>query len=490
MANIRLVDVSIRDGNQSLWGAVGLNTAQVLQIAPTLDRVGFSHADFISSTAIGMLIRTYRENPWDYIRNTHKLMPNTPLQFIGTGLRFISWELQHPEFLQLVYQCMVACGIYRFIVLDAMHDLPAMLRTARMYREAGAGEVIAAMVYTVSEVHDDKYYAELAASLAASPDIDTLYIKDPSGLLSPQRARSLIPAIRTRIGDKPLELHSHCTIGLGPLNYMEAAELEIDALHVGCGPLGSGSSLPEAQRMVANLRAMGHTVDIDDRALARVCDYWSRLAKAEGRPAGKAQDFDAAFLKHQVAGGVMSTTRRQLAEVGLEHRFEEVMEEVTRVRAELGYPIMVTPFPQMVCSQALYNVIGRERYDNISDQLIRYALGKFGHPTAPIEPDILDKILSHPRASELIHEPEPPTVAEMRKKFSPNLSDEEFLLRATVPGEQLEAMHAAGPARLRYNPELQGVIKLLTELSTRPATNIHIEKPGYRLSLQTTVTNE
>ncbi|QUG92767.1 biotin carboxyl carrier protein (plasmid) [Pseudomonas putida] len=491
MADIRIADVSIRDGNQSLWGAVGLNTAQILQIAPVMDRVGFSAIDFTSSTHMGMAVRTFKEDPWERIRLTHALMPNTPLQFIGTGLRFISWESQHPEFMQLAYNRLVANGVERFVVLDPMHDVEAIMASARMFRIAGGREIIGALVYTISAVHDDAYYAELAGKMAASPDIDRVYIKDPSGLLSPQRARTLIPAIRAQLRGKPLELHSHCTIGLAPLTYMEAAELQVDVLQVACGPLANGSSLPSAERVVANLRELGHSVDIDDRALGQVCEYFSRLAKAEGRPSGKPQDYDASYLRHQVAGGVMSTTRRQLAELKLEHRFDDVMREVSRVRAELGYPIMVTPFPQMVCTQALYNVIGKERYGNVADQLIRYALGSFGRPNAPIETNVLDRILSRPRAKELMHEPSALTLTELRKKFKPGLDDEEFILRATMPADQVDAMLAAGPSKRRYNPELVGMLELLKALGERPAqSRLVVEKPGLKFELRSAAVGE
>ena len=484
MANIQLIDTSIRDGNQSLWGATGLNTPQILSIAPVIDRVGFRALNFSSSTAMGMAIKTHREDPWERIRLTHAALPNTPLEFIGTGLRFISWESQHPEFMQLVYDRLVINGISRFIVMDPMNDPQAMLESARMMRKAGASEIIAALTYTISVVHDAAYYANFAAQLARSPDVDRLYIKDPAGILTPERARTLIPAIRPQLGGKALELHSHCNIGLAPITYMTAAELGIDALQVGCGALGGGTALPNAQRVVANLRELGHTVDIDDRALARVSDYFTRIAAAENLPVGTPQEFDAAFLRHQAAGGYISTTRRQLAELKLEHRFDDVMEELSRVRAELGYPIMVTPFPQMLGSQALYNVIGSERYANVSDQVIRYVLGSFGRPTGAIDPQVKDRILSRPRAKELMNEPPPPTLAEMRKHFPPGIADEEFLLRATMPVDQVEAMIAAGPARRYYNPDVQPILKLLRALQTRPGvSDIIIDKPNFRLEL-------
>lgn len=484
MANIQLIDVSIRDGNQSLWGATGLNTPQILSIAPTLDRVGFRTINFSSSTHMGMAIKTHREDPWERLRLTRAAMPNSPLEFIGTGLRFISWESQHPEFMQLVYDRLVANGISRFIVMDPMNDAGAMIESARMMRKAGASEIIGALTYTISVVHDDAYYAAFAAQLAGSPEIDRLYIKDPAGILTPERARTLIPAIRPQLGGKALELHSHCNIGLAPITYMSAAELGIDVLQVACGALGNGTSLPNAQRTVSNLRELGHTVDIDDRALALVSDYFTRIAAAESLPVGVPQDYDASFLRHQAAGGYISTTRRQLAELKLEHRFDEVMEEVSRVRAELGYPIMVTPFPQMIGSQAFYNVIGSERYGNVSDQVIRYVLGSFGRPTGAIDQQVKDKILARPRAKELQHEPPPLTLAEMRKRFPPGLSDDEFLLRATMPADQVDAMIAAGPARRHYNPDVRPILKLLHELQTRPGvSDIVIDKPNFRLEL-------
>lgn len=297
MADIQLIDVSLRDGNQSLWGAMSCNTAQTLSIAPVMDRVGFRALDYCSSTAMGVAVRNHREDPWERIRLTRAAMPDTHLQFIGTGLRFVSWEPAHPEFMQLVYQRLVENGISRFVALDPMHDVDALLATSAMIRKAGGAEIIAALTYTVSAVHDDAFYARLAAQLAPSPDVDRFYIKDPAGLLTPERARTLIPAIRASIGDKPLELHSHCTIGLSPLTCMAAAELGVEVIQVACGAASNGTSLPDAQRVVANLRALGHRVDIDDHALARVATYFDGLAEAEGLPPGTPQQFDAAFLR-------------------------------------------------------------------------------------------------------------------------------------------------------------------------------------------------
>jgi len=489
MSDLELVDVSLRDGNQSLWGATGLRTAHVAQIAPVLNRVGFRALDFSSSTAMGVSVRTHRENPWDLLRLTRKAMPDTRLQFIGTGFRFISWERAHPEVMELVYTSLVNAGMDRFVVLDPTHDMDAVRETARIIKKAAGGtgaEVIGALTYTVSEAHDDAFYAGIARQYAECRDIDRAYVKDPAGILTPERARTLIPAVLAELGGKPLELHAHASLGLSPLTCLVAAELGVRVLQVGCGALGNGTSLPDAERLVANLRASGHTVDVDDRLLATVARYFDGVAEAEGLPAGQPREFDAAFMHHQVAGGVMTTLRRQLAELGMEHRFGAVMEEIGLVRAELGYPIMVTPFPQMVIGQALANVLsGGARYDQVPDQVIRYVLGKFGKPTMPVEPSVLDRILSRPRAAELAEEPPPLSVPELRHRFGERVGDEELLLRFGMPGGEVDGMISGPPAATHYNPDTQPVLRLLRELAGRPpAAELTVDKPGFRLTLK------
>jgi oxaloacetate decarboxylase alpha subunit len=162
-----------------------------------------------------------------------------------------------------------------------------------------------------------------------------------------------------------------------------------------------------------------------------------------------------------------------------------VLDEVSRVRAELGYPIMVTPFPQMVCGQALSNVVSGIRYEVVPDQVIRYVLGSFGKPTADVEPWVQDRILDRPRARQLAAEPPPPTVAELRQRLPRGTTDEELLLRFGMPGEEVDAMLAAAPAARHYHPEVQPVLRLLRELGSRPpATRLIVDKPGFRLELR------
>ncbi len=484
MANIQIVETSLRDGNQSLWAALGIDTAKTLTIAPVMDRVGFKAIDFTTSTHMGVAVRYKKEDPWERIRLMAKATPNTPLQFLSTGFRFISWETASPEFMKLAFLTLVKNGIRRFALADPMNNADSNIVCARTLKQVGGEYVIAALVFTLTPIDDDERYVERARKLAASPDIDALYIKDPGGLLSPARACTLIPAVKAVIGDKPLELHSHCTIGLGELVYMDAPNWGVGTVQCASGAASDGISNPPSERVVANLRELGHQVDVDDQALAEVVRFFTRLAEAEGLAVGRPQAFDAAYFHHQLPGGMTGTMRRHLAESGLAHRERAVIEELGRVREELGWPIVMTPFSQMLLSQAVINITRKERYEVVSDEVIRYALGRFGKPNLPIAPEVMDRIDSMPRTRELRHQPDMPPVAELRRRIGRELGDEEFLLRATMPAEQVDAMKAAGPAPRTYNPETAPVMQLLRHLAARrDITRLSVEKPGFRLQL-------
>src|SRR5215469_4924120 len=485
MAKIQLVETSLRDGNQSLWAAVGIDTAKTLTIAPVMDRVGFKAIDFTTSTHMAVAVRYKKEDPWERIRLMSKAMPRTPLQFLSTGFRFISWETASPEFMKLASATLVRNGIRRFALADPMNDAESNVAGARMVKEVGGEYVVAALVFTLSPIHDDEHYVDCARKLAASQDVDALYIKDPGGLLTPLRARTLIPAIRAVIGNKPLELHSHCTIGLGELVYMDAPAWGVSALHCASGAASDGISNPSSERVVANLRELGHQVDVDLEALAEVSRYFTRLAEAEGLPSGCPQAFDAAYFHHQLPGGMVGTMRRHLAESRLSHMEAAVTDELDQVRQELGWPIVMTPFSQMLLTQAVLNVTGKERYGMIPDEVIRYALGKFGRPNVAIAPEVMDRIDSLPRTRELSHEPGMPPLQELRRKIGPELSDEEFLLRATMPAGQVDAMKAAGPASEIYDPVRNPVMNLIRQLTARrDIAHVCVEKSGFKLELR------
>ena len=485
MANVSIVETSLRDGNQSLWAALGVDTARTLTIAPVMDRVGFKAIDFTTSTHMGVAVRYKQEDPWERIRLMAQATPNTPLQFLSTGFRFISWETASPEFMALAFRTLADNGLSRFALADPMNNADSNVICARMVKAAGGRYVIGALVYTLSPIHDDAHYVECARKMAASPDVDALYIKDPGGLLTPKRAQTLIPAIKAVIGDKPLELHGHCTIGMAELIYMDAPDLGVSTVQCASGAAADGSSNPPSERVVSNLRALGHTIDIDDAALAEVGRYFTRLADAEGLPHGQTQAFDAAYLHHQLPGGVVGTMRRHLAESRLSHMEQAVIEELGRVREELGWPIVMTPFAQMVLTQAVMNVTGKERYEVIPDEVIRYALGTFGRPNVPIADHVMDRIDSMPRTRELRQETGMPPLAELRKRIGAKLSDEEFLLRATMPANLIDAMQAAGPAPRVYDPDIAPVMNLIRQLAgRRDIARIAVDKPGFKLELR------
>lgn len=485
MAAIRLVETSLRDGNQCLWGALGVDTARTLSIAPVMERVGYAAIDFTTSTHMGVAVRYKQQDPWERIRLMAEACPTTPLQFLSTGFRFISWETASPEFMALAFATLARNGIRRFALADPTNDAAANAEAARIVKRAGGEQVIGAMVFTLSPIHDDAHYADAARTMAASPDIDALYIKDPGGLLTPERARTLIPAIMAEIGDKPLELHAHCTIGLADRTYLEGAALGVSAVQCASGGAADGTSNPPIERTVRNLRELGHSVDVDDAALTEVGRYFADLAAAEGLPIGVPMAYDAGYVRHQLPGGMVGTMRRHLADHRVSHLEGAVIEELGRVREELGWPIVMTPFAQMLQTQAVMNVTGAERYATIPDEIVRFALGRFGRPNRPIAPEVMDRILASPRARELQAEPEMAPLAELRQRVGAQLSDEEFLLRATMPGAMVDAMQAAGPAPRLYDPATRPVMDLVERLLARTdLTRVTVEKPGFRLELE------
>ena len=450
---IYLVDVTVRDGNQSLWDATGIRAGMVLSIAPVMDKVGFRAIDFSSSINMGAAVRWHKENPWEIIRLCAQAMPNTILSFGTTGRRFIGFKRMPDSIQALVLKTVKACGIRRVWILDAAHDINLLRRTARMAKEAAVDEVMVALSFSISAVHTDEFYAQKAREIASSSDVDLVYLKDQGGLLTIDRVRTLVPAIQQNIRGLPLEIHSHCSTGLATTCYLEAMKLGVKTFHVAVPPLAYGSSLPSALNFLYNARHLGYTVKVDEEALKAMSAHFQMIAEREHRPAGAPVEHDVYYYKHQVPGGMLTTLKRQLAEVKMEHRLEEVLEEVVRVRQELGYPIMVTPLSQFVGAQATMNIMSGERYKQVPDGVFQYVAGWFGKPNIPIDPNVLDKITSQLRAKAFLNkEPDQPTVAEIRKQMgiSPEVSDEEFLLRYSMSDREVDEMLAAGPVKTTY----------------------------------------
>ena len=357
-----------------------------------------------------------------------------------------------------------------------MNDADSNTACARLVKQGGGEFVIAALVFTLSPVHDDAHYAAAARTLAACPDIDAIYIKDPGGLLSPRRAQTLIPAVKAVIGAKPLELHAHCTIGLAEHTYMDAPGYGVSVLQCASGAAADGTSNPPSERVVANLRALGHSVRIDDEALREVSSYFTRLALAEGLPVGQPQGFDAAYLQHQLPGGMVGTMRRQLGESRLSHLEGAVIEEIGRVREELGWPIVMTPFAQIVMTQAVMNVTSKERYKVIPDEAIRYAIGRFGRPNVPIAGQVMDRIDSMPRTRSCAPNrawPPSRSCAGAWGRSSPMRSS--CCARRCPPARWMRCWRP-GPAPRHYNPELKPVMNLIRQLAARRELSAGVDR--------------
>ena len=466
---VGIVDTTLRDGNQSLWSATGLTTPDVLAIASTVDRVGFHAADFTSSTHMAVSVRFHREDPWERIRRCSAAMPATPLSFITTGMRFISWVPADEEVMRLAFRCVVRNGIRRFQIADPSNDPARLRRLATMARQEGVEEIVVGLTYSVSEVHTHAYFAERAAALADCAELDRLYLKDPGGLLTPHAVRELAPHFLRAACRRTVELHSHCTIGLAPFVYMAGLRAGFQVLHTAVEPLARGTSNPACETTLRNLEAEGFAHGLDLDALAAVSAYFRDLAREKGLPLGRPQEYDATYYRHQLAGGMVSTTRRMLAELHRPELFDAVLEEVGRVRAEMGYPIIVTPVSQLVATQAVRNVIDGERWSRVSDETVRYFLGHYGDPVAPVAPDVAERVLSRPRAEEL-RGLEPLSLEGARTRFGRRISDEELLLRLTMPQEQVDAMltsTTAPPLPATGRPGRDPLVTLLREVARR-----------------------
>jgi oxaloacetate decarboxylase alpha subunit len=427
---------------------------------------------------MAVAVRFHREDPWERLRLVRAAMPETRLSFITSGMRFITWVPADEDVMRLAFRCVARNGIRRFQVVDPSNDPERLRRVAALARQEGVEEIVLGLTYSISEVHTHAYYAERAAALADCAEMDAFYLKDPGGLLTPDAVRELAPHFEAAAGDRLVELHSHCTIGLAPLVYAEGLRAGFQVLHAAVGPLARGTSNPAVETTLRDLEAEGRSHRLDLEALDAMAEHFRAIGAERGLPVGTPQEFDATYYRHQLAGGMVSTTRRMLEELRRPELFEAALDEVGRVRAEMGYPIIVTPVSQLVATQAVRNVIDAERWANVSDETIRYFLGHYGEPAARVAPEVADRVLSLPRVEELRHL-EPLQLEGARARFGRNISDEELLLRLTMPAEQVDAMLAsvAAPAHPAARPARHPVVTLLREVERRPSvTQLRVRK--------------
>jgi oxaloacetate decarboxylase (Na+ extruding) subunit alpha len=461
---IKFVDTTIRDGHQSLW-AENMTTGMMLPVAETLDRAGFDAIELISSSHLKKCVRELKEDPWARVRLMRERMPRTPLR-LNAG-RFSAFDITPRSMYRLFMERMAANGIREARISEEWNELKGWEWKTKVSRDVGINPVLN-IIYSVSPKHTDEYFAERTRQ-AASLQVNRLCLKDPGGLLTPERVRTLVPIMFANANGIAIELHTHCTTGLGPLCCLEAVKLGIKIVNTALPPLADGSSNPSLFNVAKNLRALGYKTLIDEEALKPVSKHFTYIAKREGFPIGEPVEYDYSQYQHQVPGGMISNLRFQLRKVGMEKNIDQALEETMRVRAELGYPIMVTPLSQFVGSQAAINVIVGDRYKEVTDQIIQYALGYWGKEGAELmDPAVKAKIMDRPRAKEwAVWQPPEPTIAELRKKMNAeNVSDEEFLLRWNLNVEEIDAMRAAGAPK-EYLTSRQPLVNLVEALSNR-----------------------
>ena len=482
MSEIRFVDTTVRDGPQSLW-ALGMRTGMMLSIADQMDHAGFESIEFFVTVMFKKFVREHKEDPWDWLRLGTKRFKKTRLRYHG-GVHS-AFEKIPSSVLRLMVERIVSYGITLTRTSNPWNDYDTFKEEIRELKEIGM-DTVANLIYSVSPRHTDEYYARKAREAAAIRPYRICF-KDVGGLLTPERARAIIPVVLKNAGDVPVEFHAHCNSGLAPLCYLEAIKLGMTTLHTAVPPLANGSAQPSIFNVARNLRALGYTPVVNEAAIRPVEEQLTVIARREGLPIGRPFEYDHSQYLHQVPGGMISNLRHQLKLVGMENKLEATLVEAGRVRAEFGYPIMVTPLSQFVGSQAAINVILGERYKEVTDQTIQYALGIWGKEGATlIDPNVKDKILSRPRAKEWKGwSPPEPSVEEVRQKLGgPGVSDEELILRVFAGEDYVKAMFAAGP-RKEYLSASQPLVRLIEELTQQKAYHqIYVKKPGFSIALE------
>lgn len=466
MTRISFVDTTLRDGHSSLW-AMGMRTGMMVPIAEQIDEVGFTAIEVFGSGQFKKMTRELRENPWERLQMMSERVRKAPLAFMMLP-SVIVFEIPSLPILEMYVERLAANGIRRIQLMESSNDFDNRIpQLVTKMKQLGL-EVVLALVYSISPKHSDAYYAAKAAeAVALGPN--AIYIKDPAGLLTGERTRTLVPAVLGAAGSVPVEFHSHCTTGLAPSVYMDAIRLGIRTIHTAMPPLANGSSQPSLFNVAQNAAILGYEPDVDLEKAQPISRFLTEIARRENLPIGVPLEYDVAQYEHHVPGGVISHLRHHLTQMGVVDRLREVLAEVGRVRAELGYPIMVTPFSQFVCTQATLNVLSGERYRQVPDEVIQLVMGHWGKEAAQdVDPDVRDRILNAPRARHFRAWTPPETsVEEARQRLGgPGVTDDELVLRLISPLADVEAMHAAGPARM-YSVTETPMEKLVAELLKR-----------------------
>jgi oxaloacetate decarboxylase alpha subunit len=448
---VGIIDTTLRDGQQSLW-ATRMTTGMMLPILPTMDRVGYQSIEHFSTVHFDVCVRYLQENPWERMRLIRAGLPNTPIRMLGMSQFFSISRVLPDDVVELFTRTCAKNGVDEFWITASMNDTRTAETGIRTVKSMGL-RIDGGIQFSVSPVHTDEFFVNVAREFVAL-GVDGIVLKDAGGLLTPERAKALVPLLVDAADGRPVICHSHCVTGMGPAANLEAVRAGVSAIWTATDPLANGASLPSGDSMATHLEWMGYSTGVDHAAMSEVSDFFRAVASRADKPVGRPAEYDPAYYEHQMPGGMISNFKAQLAQLGLETRLGDVLAEIPQVRRDLGWPNMQTPYSQFIATQALLNVL-HGRYEVVPDEIRNLALGFWGRTPGPIDPDVLDRVS---RGAEPITvrpgEVVPPALDRVRAEQGPFKSDEDLLLAIFFMPKLLEDLAAAGS--IRFDDPLAG----------------------------------
>ncbi len=387
---VRITDTVLRDAHQSLL-ATRMRVQDMLPIGPLLDRVGFHSLEMWGGATFDSAMRFLREDPWERVRLLRQAIPHTPFQMLLRGQNVVGYRHYADDVVERFVYHAAEVGIDIFRVFDALNDLRNMETAFAAIKKVGK-HVQGAISYTISPVHDIPSYVEMARRMV-DMGADSICIKDMAGLLAPYAAYELVIRLKEAFPHVPVQVHTHYTSGMGMAALLKAVEAGADVVDTAISSLALGTSQPPTESLVASLRGTPWDPGLDLELLTEIADYFARVRAKYAQYEGQLRTVDVRVLAYQIPGGMLSNLDSQLREQNALDRYEDVLKEVPRVRAELGYPPLVTPSSQIVGTQAVLNVIAGERYKIVPKEVRQYVLGYYGRPPAPIDPEVQRKVV-------------------------------------------------------------------------------------------------
>ena len=446
---VKITDTTFRDAHQSLM-ATRMRTESMLPIAEKIDEVGFFSLEVWGGATFDVCIRFLREDPWERLRLLKKHVRETPLQMLLRGQNIVGYKNYPDDVVKKFVEKAAENGVDIFRIFDALNDTRNLEVAIKTARKVGA-HVQGAICYTLSPVHTTQHYLEVAQRLAEL-ECDSICLKDMAGMLAPKDVYELISALKKEIG-LPVHLHCHSTSGMALMTYLRACDAGVDIIDTAFSPLGWGTSQPPVETVVAALKGTPFDPGFDMRLLVEISEYFRELREKYYDPLGLidpiSERVDPSILVHQIPGGMFSNLISQLKEQNALERLKEVLEEVPKVRKELGFPPLVTPTSQLVGTQAVFNVLSGKRYSIVSKEVKDYVRGLYGKPPAPIDEKIKRKTIGEEepitcRPADLL-KPELEAIPEDAKKFIE--SEEDALTYALFPKAAFEFFQKRKPKR-------------------------------------------